>query len=95
MPAPEPDPAEILAPVDLDLYAVDAELTRELADWKQTRRIKKRSFREPWRSFSLAAGAAFAVGPFILPPEVAEIANYVSIALFAASVIAGLRKPKT
>jgi len=94
---PVPEPAEALASAaaGLDLYSGDAEVDRELADWKAMRKLKKRSFREPWRSFSIAAGIAFGVGPFILPPDVADIANYVTLGLFAASVIAGLIRPRT
>ncbi|HUO97706.1 MAG TPA: hypothetical protein VMU01_03515 [Rhizomicrobium sp.] len=95
-PPPSPEPAEFLAPAaeHLELYAGDADLDRELDAWKVTRKAGKRSFREPWRSFSIAAGVAFAVGPFILPDSVADIANYVTTGLFAASVIMGWRKPR-
>jgi len=90
------EPAEFLDPAAarLDLFAVDAELDREISDWKQTRKIKRRSFREPWRSFSIAAGIALGVGIFILPDSVADIANTVTTGLFAVSVFMGWRKPK-
>jgi len=89
-------PAEALGPVaeHLDLYAGEVELNRELADWKATRKLKRRSFREPWRSFSIAAGVAFALGIFILPDTVADIANTVTTGLFAVSVFMGWRRPR-
>lgn len=96
-PPPPPSSADILAPVaeHLDLYAGDAELDRELEDWSAGRKQrKKRWMREPWRSFSIATGLAFAAGPFILPPEVADVANYVSGGLTVAALIAGIWRPR-
>jgi hypothetical protein len=94
--SPPPEPTEILQPIiaQLDLHAVDNDLDRELEEWKATLKLRKRSFREPWRSFSIAAGVAFGLGSFILPPGVADIVNYVTLGLAVASVIAGYRRPK-
>jgi len=78
----------------LDLHAIDTELDRELQDWNERRRLRRRSFREPWRSFSVAAGIALGLGIFILPDSVADIANTVTTGLFAVSVFMGWRKPK-
>ena len=92
--APPPEPADILQPIaeHLDLHVDD--LDRELEEWKAARKLRRRSFREPWRSFSIAAGIAFAAGSLILPPDVADIMDYVTTGLFIASVIAGYRRPK-
>lgn len=76
------------------MYAGDKELDHELEDWKAARKVDRRSFREPWRSFSIAAGIAFGAGQLILPDSVAEIVNYVTTGLFAVSVVAGWRKPR-
>ncbi len=91
---PEAEPAEILRPAieHLDLYAADAEVEREIEAWKTVRKTRKRSFREPWRTFAIASSIAFGVGNLILPASVAEVMNYVTTGLFVASIIAGFRQ---
>lgn len=89
-------PAEMLQPLaeNLDLHPGGDDLDRELEEWKAMRKLRKRSFREPWRSFSIASGIAFALGSLILPPEVADITNYLTLGLAGASILAGYRRPK-
>lgn len=87
---------EILRPAaeHLDLYAGDAEIDREIGEWKSLRKARKRSFREPWRSFAIASGIAFGIGNLVLPSAVANIMDYVTTGLFVASFIAGFRQPR-
>jgi len=91
------EPAETLQAVaaQLDLYSVDAEVDREVEDWNTLRKLRKRSFREPWRSFSIAAGIAFGATNWLLPDSVAEIADVVTLGLGAVSIFVGLRKPRS
>jgi hypothetical protein len=66
----------------------------ELEQWKATRKVHKRSFREPWRSVSIAASVGFALSSWLLPDSVANVAEVVTTALGLASLIAGFRKPR-
>ena len=86
--------ADKIQPVSvlLDLRSADDDLDRELAEWKAARKLGKQSFREPWRSVSIAAAIGFGVSNWLLPEQVAQIADIVSMGLFAASVLVGWRK---
>ena len=86
--ADEIQPVSVL----LDVRSADDDLDRELAEWKAARKLGKRSFREPWRSVSIAAAIGFGASNWLLPEQVAQIADVVSMGLFAASVLAGWRK---
>lgn len=68
-----------------------ADIDRELEEWKALRKARKRSFREPWRSMSIASGILFAGAPWILPDSVATVAQLVTFGLTAAAVVAGFR----
>jgi hypothetical protein len=72
--------------------ATDADIDREIAEWNRQRKARRRSFREPWRSFSIAAALAFGASEWLLPDSVARVADAVSMGLFAASLFAGFRK---
>ena len=83
-----PAPAIPAAPsVDLDV-----EVDREVKEWNAARKVRKRSFREPWRSVCIAATLMFGVSSWLLPDSVADIAQLVTLGLAAASFFAGLRK---
>ena len=90
----EAEPAGLPRPVavNLGLRTADAELERELDEWKAARKLRSRSFREPWRSLSIVAAAGFGIGEWLLPDSVAQIADTLTVCLFAASLYAGLRK---
>ena len=77
-----------LPPVsDAEIPDVD----RELEEWKTARKVRKRSFREPWRSLSIAATIGFGVSSWLLPDSVADVAQVVTAGLGAASFFAGVR----
>ncbi|MGZ5987510.1 MAG: hypothetical protein ACXWLZ_00540 [Rhizomicrobium sp.] len=79
---------ESLPPVsDAEIPDVD----RELEEWKTARKVRKRSFREPWRSLSIAATIGFGVSSWLLPDSVADVAQVVTAGLGAASFFAGIR----
>lgn len=80
-------PAEFLmAPPD------DDEVARDIAEWKSKRKIRKRSFREPWRTLSIVSGIGFGLSFWLLPDSVANIAQLVTLGLTAAAFFAGFRK---
>ena len=89
--------ADRIEPVSalLELRPADDDLDRELAEWKAARKLRKRSFREPWRSVSIAAAIGFGASNWLLPDSVAQIADFVSMGLFAVGIIAGLRRRPT
>lgn len=70
----------------------EVSLDEELKQWKAARKAHKRSFREPWRSVSIAATLMFALGTWLLPDQVANIVQVLLLALGAASLYAGFRK---
>jgi hypothetical protein len=82
-----PEPA-IAAPA-VDIGSDD---DRDLEEWKAARKVRKRSFREPWRSVCIAATLMFGVSSWLLPDSVADVAELVTMGLAAASLFAGLRK---
>lgn len=85
---PRPAPTNLAAP----LVGVDVEIDREVKEWKKARKIRKRSFREPWRSVCIAATLGFGVSSWLLPDSVADVAELVTMGLAAASLFAGFRK---
>jgi hypothetical protein len=86
-------PAEVrqLVPPEEAPSTVD-DVERELAEWKAMRKLRKRSFREPWRSVSIAALLGFGASTWLLPDSVADIAQFVTLGLSAAAFFAGFRK---
>ena len=70
----------------------DGEVDRDVKEWNAARKVRKRSFREPWRSVCIAATLMFGVSSWLLPDSVAEIAQLVTLGLAAASFFAGFRK---
>lgn len=70
----------------------DDELKRDIADYKAMRKIKKRSFREPWRSVSIASAIGFGLSSWLLPDSVDNIAQLITLGLTLASFYAGYRK---
>jgi hypothetical protein len=83
-----PQPAIAEAPsVNLDV-----EVDREVKEWNAARKVRKRSFREPWRSVCIAATLMFGLSSWLLPDSVADIAQLVTLGLAGASFFAGFRK---
>ena len=74
------------------LVEFDVEVDREVKEWNAARKVRKRSFREPWRSVCIAATLMFGVSSWLLPDSVADIAQLVTLGLAAASLFAGVRK---
>lgn len=95
-PAPKPARSEEPRPVPVNLLASAAELDadddRDLAEWNAMRKVRKRSFREPWRSVCIAAVILFGLSTWLLPDSVANVADLVTTGLAAASFFAGFRK---
>jgi hypothetical protein len=85
-----PPPAKLAAPA-ID-FSADADVDREVQEWNAMRKIRKRSFREPWRSVCMAATAMFGLSMWLLPDSVADVAELVTTGLAAASFFAGYRK---
>ncbi|MGZ5959660.1 MAG: hypothetical protein ACXWLE_01090 [Rhizomicrobium sp.] len=83
----KPTIASLPAVSDAEIPDVD----RELEEWKTARKVRKRSFREPWRSMSIAATIGFGVSSWLLPDSVADVAQVVTAGLGAASFFAGIR----
>jgi hypothetical protein len=94
---PAPTGAVRPPPALSDMPTADSyvDVDRELEEWKAARKLRKRSFREPWRSVSIAAGLGFALSSWLLPDSVAEIAELVTTALCVASFYAGYRTRKS
>ena len=80
----QPAPEHAIEPVE-----------QELAAWKESRRIRKRSFREPWRSVSLVAGLGFLATGWMVPDSVATVTQIALGLLSAGSFFAGWRQRKT
>lgn len=78
--ASQPEAAESAPDVD-----------RELEEWKAARKRFKRSFREPWRTLSIVCTVGFGLSSWLLPDLVADVAQFVTGGLGAASLFAGLR----
>jgi len=91
-PAPSGEARPVIANLAALSASLDDEVDRELEDWKAMRKIRKRSFREPWRSVCIAATLGFGVSTWLLPDSVADIAQLVTTGLCVASLVAGFRK---
>jgi len=87
-PTPAADTATPASPREETSVDVD----RELEEWKAARRAHKRSFREPWRTLAIASTVGFGLSSWLLPDSVADIAQYLTLALCAASFFAGFRR---
>jgi len=74
---------------------LDVEVDRDVKEWNKARKVRKRSFREPWRSVCIAATLGFGVSSWLLPDSVDNIAQLVTMGLAAASFFAGFRKRST
>jgi hypothetical protein len=85
---PRPEPA-IAAVPSIEL---GGDVDREVEEWNAARKVRKRSFREPWRSVCIAATLMFGLSSWLLPDSVADIAQLVTLGLAAASFFAGVRK---
>ena len=70
------------------------DVDQELEEWKASRKIQKRSFREPWRTLAIASTIGFGASSWLLPDSVADVAQLVTAALCAASFFAGFRMPQ-
>jgi hypothetical protein len=82
-----PVPAVVAVPSSEDVPDVD----RELEEWKAARKKQRGRFREPWRTLSIATTVGFGASFWLLPDSVANVVQYVTGALAAASFFAGLR----
>lgn len=67
------------------------DVDRELEEWKAARKIQRRSFREPWRTLSIASAVGFGLSSWLLPDSVSNVAELVTGGLGAASFFAGFR----
>jgi hypothetical protein len=67
---------------------------QELEQWKEARKVHKRSFREPWRSVSIAAGLGFVATSWMLPESVSLVAQIALGVLSLGSFVAGCRVRK-
>lgn len=85
----EPAPLTI-SPADTETPSLDD----ELQDWKQERKNSKRTFREPWRTVTIAASVGFFAVAWILPDDVANIAQLALGVLTLGAVIGGLRSSR-
>ncbi len=86
--ASEAAPAPLAMAVD---GGQNVDVDRELEEWKATRKLHKRSFREPWRTLTIVATVGFGVSSWLLPDSVADVAQLVTGGLGAASFFAGFR----
>jgi hypothetical protein len=68
-----------------------SDVDRELQEWKVARKRQRRSFREPWRSLSIATSIGFGASFWLLPDSVANVVQYVTGGLAAATFLAGFR----
>jgi hypothetical protein len=67
---------------------------QELEQWKEARKIRKRSFKEPWRSVSIVAGLGFVCTSWMLPESVSLVAQIALGVLSLGSFLAGWRARK-
>jgi hypothetical protein len=81
-------------PVNKSFKDAPAPVEQEIGEWKEAPKIRKRSFREPWRSVSIVAGVAFAATSWIVPQEVANVASIGLGVLTAGSIYAAWRGRK-
>jgi hypothetical protein len=94
--APPITPQPPVPEVQFELVPAKPALTveQEIEEWNAARKIRRRSFREPWRSVSFAAGLGFVATSWMLPENVANIAEVALGVLSIGSFCAGWRKPK-
>jgi len=95
VPAPEPQeprPVPSIQAILESSVSSDDEVQRDIANYKAMRKIKKRSFREPWRSVSIASAIGFGLSSWLLPDSVDNIAQLITLGLTLASLYAGYRK---
>ena len=91
--APQPESLERAAepaPVALAEQPTKS-VEQEVSEWNEARKVRKRSFREPWRSVSIVAGIAFVLTSWMLPDDVADIAQVALGVLTLGSIYAGWR----
>ena len=72
---------------------MDDPVDHEVEHWNALRKAKKRSFREPWRSFAIGTTTIFGFSMWLLPDSVADVVQLLTFALTVASIWAGWRKP--
>ena len=70
------------------------DVDRELEEWKAVRKLRRRSFREPWRTLAIVTSIVFGASFWLLPDSVADVVQYLTAGLTLASVFAGMRRPK-
>jgi hypothetical protein len=68
---------------------------QELEQWNAARKVRKRSFREPWRTVSIVAGLGFFATSWMLPDTVSDVAQIALGVLTVGSLLAGWRARKT
>lgn len=66
----------------------------ELDAWKEARKVRRRSFREPWRSVSIAATIGLVGTGWMLPESVAWDAQIALGILTIGAFYAGWRRPR-
>jgi hypothetical protein len=89
-----PEPRSALSPAEIP-QRTPLSVDEELEQWKESRKIRKRSFREPWRSVSIVAGLGFVATSWMVPDTVANVTQLALGVLSAGSFIAGWRARKT
>lgn len=90
---PEPPPFATEPPPIIEIDRTpDEAIERDIENWNALRKAKKRSFREPWRSFAIAASVMFVGAPLLLPGSVSAIVEILTTGLTIASFAAGWRK---
>ena len=92
---PRDEPRSLFATLPQPSNDEIADVDRELEEWKAARKLRRRSFREPWRTLAIATSIGFGLSFWLLPDSVADVVQYVTAALSLASVFAGLRRPKS
>jgi hypothetical protein len=89
-----PLPAEIATATAPPVHPKVDDVDAELAQWNALRKARKRSFREPWRTASIVCGVGFGLSYWLLPDQVANIAELLSGGLSVAAIVAGIRAPR-
>jgi len=92
-PASTPEPRSETPPSEIPQRS-PLTVDEEIDQWKETRKIIKRSFREPWRSVSIVAGLGFVATSWMVPDTVADVTQVALGVLSAGSFIAGWRARK-
>jgi len=92
-----PDPIPVLRSEDAVIQLPAREPVsreQELEESKAAHKRHERSFREPWRSVSIAAGLGFAATSWMVPGSVANVTEIALGVLTAGSLYAGWRGRK-